>query len=328
MEFIRTQLRALPQLKPYDISTKTIVVTGANTGLGFEAALHFARLGPQKLIVTARDATKGEDTVKRIVAATGIAREKIGYMELELSNFDSVKKFAKEYIQSGLPLDVFVQNAGVAKEHPQSTGDGFDISVQVNVLSTFLLFFLLLPILRQTAARSPSNPRVIIVSSEIHFFLQNPTASQLSVAAFNKKMDTDRYATSKLLEVLLVRHIAGLLAKSRNPEDKKIITHTVNPGLCHSDLFRDNSSWVFYLMKKALARTGEAGARNYVWAALDEEAGQVDRNGRYISAMEIAPESEWVRSPAGKEMEPIVWNEVVGILEEKAGPLNTIREWQ
>ncbi|KAJ3049164.1 hypothetical protein HK097_009814 [Rhizophlyctis rosea] len=329
MEFLRTQLSPLPTLKPYEVSTKTIVVTGANVGLGFEAAAHFARLGPKKLIVTTRDAAKGQDTVNRLVEATGIARDNIEYRELELSSFESVTKFAREYEKSGLSLDVLVESAGVAPDNYRPTGDGFDLTVQVNVLSTFLLFFHLLPVLRKTASQSPSpSPRAIIISSEVHYWVANPTASQLSISAFTKDpMETNRYATSKLLEVLLVRHIAGLLATSKNPLDKRIITHTVNPGLCHSELMRENDGWAVYLLKKAIARTGEQGARNYVWAALDEEAGRGERNGGYVSNMAFGRESEFVRSPAGKAMEPVVWNEIVRVLEEKTGPLDAIKDW-
>ncbi|KAJ3036345.1 hypothetical protein HDV00_002818 [Rhizophlyctis rosea] len=329
MEFIRSQLTPLPQVKAYDVSTKTILVTGANTGLGFEAAVHFARLGPKKLIVTTRDAVKGQETVRRIVEATGIEKTKIEFRELELSSFANVKKFAADYVKEGLPLDVLVENAGVAPPDYKPTPDGFDATAQVNVLSTFLLFFLLLPVLRKTAQSSPTPPRVIIVSSEVHAFVPNPTQSQLSIHAFSKpKMKTGRYETSKLLEVLTVRHIASLLAKSKNPLDKKIIIHSLNPGFCESDLSRDLNSLAFWVMKKLIARTAEQGSRNYVWAALDQESGDLGRNGKYVSAMAFGSDSEWVRSPAGKEADPVVYNEIVLILREKAGPVDAIKDWE
>lgn len=165
--FFYNQFRRLP--KPAkQFSGKTVIVTGANVGLGLEAARHFARLGAAKVILACRDTEKGERAKADIERST----ERSGTVEvwpLDLCSFESVKQFCRRADQ--LPrLDVVVENAAVAMVGPQGAlAEGFESTITVNVVSTFLMALLLLPTLRRTATRFNVQPNLVIVSSDAHF---------------------------------------------------------------------------------------------------------------------------------------------------------------
>jgi retinol dehydrogenase-12 len=145
---------------------QTVIVTGANIGLGFEASRHFVRLGAQKVILACRSVEKGEEARADIEKSTG----RKGVCEVwavDMGDWDSVKAFAKRV--EGLDrVDVVCENAGLAgfkfKPHPT----GYDNCTAVNVIGTFLLALNLLPILRKSAQKHNIIPRLEITSSGTH----------------------------------------------------------------------------------------------------------------------------------------------------------------
>lgn len=143
-------------------------MTGANVGLGLEAARHFTRLGAAKVILACRDTEKGERAkadIERSTARSGT----VEVWPLDLCSFESVKQFCRRADQ--LPrLDVVVENAAVAMVGPQGTlAEGYESTITVNVVSTFLMALLLLPTLRRNATRFNIQPNLVIVSSDAHF---------------------------------------------------------------------------------------------------------------------------------------------------------------
>lgn len=146
-------------------------MTGANVGLGLEAARHFARLGAAKVILACRDTEKGERAkadIERSTARSGI----VEVWALDLCSFESVKHFCRRADQ--LPrLDVVVENAAVAFVGPRGAlAEGYETTITVNVVSTFLMALLLLPTLRRTAAKFNVRPNLVIVSSDAHFVVR------------------------------------------------------------------------------------------------------------------------------------------------------------
>ncbi|KAJ8511933.1 hypothetical protein OPV22_002367 [Ensete ventricosum] len=138
-----------------------VIVTGASSGLGLATAKALAEMGRWNVIMACRDFLKAEKAAK----SAGMAKENYQVMHLDLASLDSVRQFARNFRQSGLPLDVLVCNAAVyfptAKE-PTYTADGFEMSVGVNHLGHFLLARELLEDLK--ASDYPSR-RLIIVGS-------------------------------------------------------------------------------------------------------------------------------------------------------------------
>ena len=103
-----------------DCSGKTIIVTGANTGLGKEAARHYVRLGAEKLIIACRSLEKGE-AAKRDIEGTTKRSGVIDVWLLDLGSYESVKAFA-EKAKTLKRLDSIVENAGISTDKYQSLG--------------------------------------------------------------------------------------------------------------------------------------------------------------------------------------------------------------
>ncbi|MFF4986844.1 oxidoreductase [Streptosporangium saharense] len=140
-----------------DLSGKTALVTGANSGIGLATALHLARRGA-RVIMTARDRVRGQVAVERVKGA--VPEGKVELRILDLADLASVRALADGFDE---PLDLLVNNAGVALIPRQTTADGFESQFGVNHLGHFALTGLLLPLLLE---RRPA--RVVTVSSDAH----------------------------------------------------------------------------------------------------------------------------------------------------------------
>ena len=137
--FFREQWTKLP-LPNADISSKSIVVTGANVGLGFEAAIHLAKLKPKRLLLTTRDEAKGKQakhgkSIHSLICTDLVfdadveQRSMIKDVEawpLELGSFDSVRKFADRVESEGFPINALIANAGLSILTYARTRDGWE----------------------------------------------------------------------------------------------------------------------------------------------------------------------------------------------------------
>lgn len=165
-----SQFKSLPY-PATDLTGQTIIVLGANTGLGKEAARHFVRLGASTVILGVRTPSKGlaakediESTTKRL----GV----IEIWEIDYSKYTSVKAFAKRC--EGLKrIDAVVANASIATRN-FTLVEGNESTITVNVISTFLLVLLLLPTLRASASKWGIHPTITVVSSGVHAWPEFP----------------------------------------------------------------------------------------------------------------------------------------------------------
>ncbi len=318
MAFIYSQLFVKPPYPEKDFSGETVIVTGANIGLGLEAARHFVRLNASKVILAVRSAEKGEAAKKDIESTT----KRTGVVEvwpLDLSSYASVKAFAAKARE--LPrLDAVVENAGVAN-NKFSIAEDNESTITVNVISTFLLALLLLPTLRKTGKEFSISPRLTIVTSEVHGWTQLPerkTANIFDTLNDEKTANLpERYPASKLLEVFGVRELAPLITKSSPSGEPDVILSMVNPGLCHSSLSRNAEGirgWFLEFLKLTLARSTEVGSRTLVHGvSVGREA-----HGKYLSDSRVAdPEGlgSLVKSEEGAEAQKKIWKELVEKLE-------------
>lgn len=212
---------------------KTVIVTGSNIGLGFEAARHFTRLGATKVILAVRSLQKGEDAKKAIENSTGI-KTVVEVWQLDMSSYKSVLDFAARTEKELERLDIALLNAGISAgkfeifERDEST-------ITVNVVSTFLLALALLPKLKATSVKFNIRPNLTIVASEVHFvtqFREKDVPEGQIFAKLNEPTDDmqERYFVSKMMEVLVVRAWAD-----RKPAFQIPVTiNLVNPGYCKS----------------------------------------------------------------------------------------------
>ncbi|PPR07976.1 hypothetical protein CVT24_002709 [Panaeolus cyanescens] len=312
-KFLKEQCQKVPLAPQEDLAGKTVIVVGANTGIGYEAAKHFASMNPGKLILACRDQRRGDEALQRIQQETGCNNIEVSV--LDLKSFDSVNAFADRFEKSGQRLDIIIANAAVLATNLEVTDGGWESGFQVNNLSTNLLCLLLIPALSRTATQYNTNPRIVVVTRELHYWAQ--LAPKVLSAPNPIEFDT------KLLNVLFIRALSSKLSTS-NPN---IIATSVNPGFCASSLRREFTGLqrfvVDWLSVKLLARTSEKGSRQLVWAALagsgkgGSKAGvDIDAlRGAYVSSMTVCEPSDFVISDEGKRMQDLFWDGMMTVFK-------------
>jgi NAD(P)-dependent dehydrogenase (short-subunit alcohol dehydrogenase family) len=268
-------------------ANQTVIITGSNTGLGLQAAQHITRLGAQRVILAVRSAEKGEKAKASIEESTG----RTGVVEvwpLDLSSYASVVQFAERANRELPRLDCLISNAAVIVTEWSKAEDN-ETSITVNVVSTFMLGLLLLPVTRKTAAEHNVQPRMTYLVSDLHLLDSFPERkasnifeqinSETSASGLRK-----RYITTKTMDVLLAREFSK---KTRSPaKSQPIIVNYVNPGFCQSDLGRNHSgimATIDAVSRKLLGRRTEIGSRTLVHGA----AGSEGTNGCYLSDCKI-----------------------------------------
>ncbi|KAF2161692.1 hypothetical protein M409DRAFT_69511 [Zasmidium cellare ATCC 36951] len=276
--FLYSQFLITPPKPTKDCTGKTVIVTGANIGLGKEASRHFVNLNCEKLILACRSTEKGEAAKTDIESTTG-RKGVVEVWQLDLESYDSVKEFAKR-AQSLKRVDVLLENAGVATSEYKFVG-GNESTITVNVVSTFLLALLMLPKLQETGRKFNITPNLTIVSSEVHNF--TPV-------------------------ILTCRELARL-----HPTSQLHVTlNFVNPGWCHSGLMRELSGNHFIsLIKLIMCRSTEVGSRTLVDGALRGE----ETHGSYLSNSRVTKCSGLVEGPEGSRLQRRVWGELREVLE-------------
>jgi NAD(P)-dependent dehydrogenase (short-subunit alcohol dehydrogenase family) len=167
---VATQPHNLPlHISREKCAGKTYIVTGANVGLGLEAAKHLVAVGAAKVIMAVRNVSAGETAKAEIEAATGTS----GVAEvwaIDLSSYESVKAFAKRAADLER-IDALIENAGVAA-FERTKAEGHLINITVNVISTLLLAVLLLPKMSEDAKKFGIVPHIVAVSSRIGFDME------------------------------------------------------------------------------------------------------------------------------------------------------------
>ncbi|KAF7796378.1 hypothetical protein EIP86_007555 [Pleurotus ostreatoroseus] len=324
-QFFFEQWTRLPPPLQSDLAQKVVMVTGATTGIGLEAAKTFASMHPKKLIVACRSEDKGKATIATIEQATGYRGTSLAVFDQE--DFGSIIKYAESVKDE--PLDILVANAGLAVRQYKQTGDGWETTLQVNHLATALLSLLLLPNLIRTGQANGTTSRLSIVSSDNHYWVK--LEEELLDAPNLLQMLNDegycadgamqrRYPVSKLLNVLFARALAEHL-----PASVPLIVNSVNPGFCYSQLRRsvvDTTSFAVRLWFRdlLLGRTAEQGARQLVWAALGPDGREGVHTswmrGAYVSTQSIKEPSDFVISQDGGRAQEKVYEETLDILSK------------
>jgi NAD(P)-dependent dehydrogenase (short-subunit alcohol dehydrogenase family) len=270
-----------------EFSSQTVIVTGANSGLGFEASVHLSRLGFGKLILAVRTTAKGDEARRRILKLTGRPESSIEVWSIDMDNYDSIKAFAAR--ASELPrLDGVLANAGVMTDK-FSLSENNEKNLNVNVISTFLLCLLLLPKMRESGQQTGHTCRFVIPNSALHRMapiaeLETDQKSILRRLNDPKKANMSaRYPLSKLLVLYAVRELAKRSSAAGNAS---YIINTPNPSFCKSNLANESQeSKGFQMAEKLLARSSEEGSRTLVHGLL---AGK-ETNGQYLSNCHV----EW-----------------------------------
>jgi NAD(P)-dependent dehydrogenase (short-subunit alcohol dehydrogenase family) len=207
-----------------DQTGRTAIVTGANTGIGYEAALMLAQQGA-RVVLACRNAEKGEAAVQRIRAEQ--PKGSVTFAPLDLSDLDSVAAFVSAFEAGSDRLDLLVNNAGVMVPPLGRTKQGFELQMGTNHLGHFALTGRLLPLLQRTPGS-----RVVVVSS---------TGQNIGKIDFDDLNWQQRsysrwsaYGQSKLANMMFVLELQRRLAASGS--DVRVTA--AHPGWTATDLSR------------------------------------------------------------------------------------------
>ncbi|KAI3377742.1 hypothetical protein L3Q82_008887 [Scortum barcoo] len=243
---------------------KTVLITGANTGIGKETALDMARRGA-RVILACRDMTRARIAADEIRQKSGNGN--VVVKKLDLASLQSVRDLARDVQENEDRLDILINNAGIMMCPKWKTADGFEMQFGVNHLGHFLLTNCLLDLLKKSA---PS--RVVIVSSLAH------EKGRIHFDDINLDKDYQRersYRQSKLANVLFGRELAKRL------EGTGVTVYSLHPGVIRTELGRHLLPTI-PLWKKAIAmpfylliKTPWEGAQTTIYCAVEESIANV-----------------------------------------------------
>ncbi|SPO01795.1 related to retinol dehydrogenase 14 [Cephalotrichum gorgonifer] len=277
---------------------RTFVITGANTGLGYQATKHLVTLGAARVIIAVRNLPAGEKAKKEIEAATGRTGV-IDVWDIDLESYDSVKAFAKRAATDLDRIDALVQNAGVFLTTNVRSGE-HHLAVKVNVFSTFLLTVLLLPKLRDTAGKFGVVPHVSILASSMGFYSKEEWDSVKEDPLVKVDAETENimkiYPITKIIDILLVRHLAPMMPVASTG----VVMNAICPGLCGTELSRHASPEFAAVLAKRMAlfgRTAEEGSR----CLLHGMFAGTESHGRFLESCRIAEDDlpAWLTGEEG-----------------------------
>ncbi|XP_059612449.1 retinol dehydrogenase 12-like [Phlebotomus argentipes] len=280
------------------LKDRIFVVTGANTGLGFETTRALVHRHAT-VIMACRNMEKAQEAITAIRKETGN-----GFMiplELDLASFDSIKSFAAKLIADYPHFDCLINNAGLALRTEQTTKEGLEMHFGVNHVGHFLLTSLLSKRIKENAAR------VVVVSSKMH---EKVTVDVQSIGnpISSSRRGNPNYNASKLANFLFAKELYK----------KGYDAHVLCPGLCHTDFFRDyNPKWYHYVLFSPIAwwylRSARQGAQNIIHCATDNVNTEEKNPGKNYFVVNLKQTKSKARIQEGDS--ETLWK----ISEQKAG---------
>lgn len=268
-----------------DLSGQIIIVTGGNTGLGFETIRQLAKHSPARIYLAARSKDKAEAAISELKRSNSKACP-ITFLSLDLSSFESIKSAVKHFTSTETRLDILVNNAGIMMIPEGLTEEGYEIQFGTNVIGPALFTQLLLPILQATATVN-SQVRVVTLSSasermapkDIYDFAEFKTT-------MSGRNTTARYFLSKLAII----HYTSAMAERH--KDVKFIN--VHPGIVATNLHHNSTGFILKpflnIFIGLFANPVGKGALSQIWTAVSPQAssgefyGPVGQSGQGSSA--------------------------------------------
>ncbi|RGP65988.1 retinol dehydrogenase 11 [Fusarium longipes] len=269
--FLSSQFtKPVPLPDDLSLTESTIIITGANTGIGYATAEKLLSLSLKRLIIAVRSISKGESAAATLRAQH--PRAEILVWQVDMLSYKSVQDFANK-CKTLDRIDVAILNAGAQWNRFELSPEGHESSFQINYLSTVLLTTLLLPTLKQKAPAGQPG-RVTIVNSGTSLTAGFPNANDDSVLAFydNKTYFSEgvnpmpSYAKHKALAHFWIYKLAERLS----PDD--VIVNLVDPGLVRNTGLQQQGNVVVRSIGKVigwlLARSLDMGASTLVQAGV------------------------------------------------------------
>lgn len=251
---------------------KTVVITGANSGIGKVAASALAGMGAKVVLACRREVAAAE-------AMAEIRREhpqaQLAFVQIDLASLASVRRAAAQILASCPTIDVLINNAGLANVSREVSEDGYEMTFAVNHLGPFLLTNLLLPPLRAAQGR------VITVASGAH------RAGRMHWGNLQFKRGyfvLRAYAQSKLANILFTKALAARVANDG------IHANCLHPGAVSTNIWPERN-WIertFSNILRLFLISPEKGARTSIWLASGDVGGK-SNGGYFVNCKEQTP---------------------------------------
>ncbi|KAF3941783.1 hypothetical protein ABW19_dt0204599 [Dactylella cylindrospora] len=287
------------------------LITGSNTGIGFENARQYLQLGVSPVYLAVRNVDKGEQAKRELLSDQVVKRNNpdavVQIYPVDLASFESIKTFATKFTEEVKQLNILVLNAGVSYMKFVPTKDGGESTFQVNYLSNTLLASYLLPILKASAASSGKPSHLAFVSSSMQnvggFGTRKVIPEDKNIIEyFNDKsnMALDRYNVSKLLITAYTNELAS------HVNSDEVIINSMCPGLVATNFDANSPFWLKSIMKIVrtfAARSASDGARALTLATLTGPEG----SGKFYSNGKVTPPAAYLATEDGKKFQKKLW---------------------
>ncbi|CAG5895824.1 unnamed protein product [Menidia menidia] len=273
---------------------KTVIITGANTGIGKETARDLAKRGA-RIVMACRDLERAEEARSDILEDTG--NENLVIRKLDLSDLKSIKAFADVINREEKQVNILINNAGIMMCPYSKTADGFEMQFGVNHLGHVLLTYLLLDLIKRSAPA-----RIVVVASVAHTW----TGLRLDDINSERSYDTMKaYGQSKLANVLFARSLAKRL------QGTGVSVFSLHPGVVQSDLWRHQHQCIQVAVKifRVFTKTTVEGAQTTIYCAV--EPGLESLSGGYFS--DCAP-ARCSRNAADDDLAQKLWEVTCNML--------------
>ncbi|MFW1982942.1 SDR family oxidoreductase [Acinetobacter guillouiae] len=245
-------------------TSKTIIITGANTGIGLATAETFIKDG-HHVIIACRNPEKAK-TAQQHLESFGTGQ--VDVIRLDLNSLEQINQAANEIIAKYEKIDVLVNNAGMMTPDLEATADGFEKQFGVNYLGPFLWTLKLLPLVQKA-----QQGRVIHLASMMHLLgrIQPENFNADQVKKYNGVLS---YGNSKLANLLF----SNILAKQL--QGSHVTSNALHPGGVDSEIYRELPKWQYAIIKLGLIPPSKP-AELIKKIALDPSWEK--RNGDYVS---------------------------------------------
>jgi NAD(P)-dependent dehydrogenase (short-subunit alcohol dehydrogenase family) len=268
-----------------DMKGRTVVVTGGNSGIGFETASALASMGA-RVLVTARNADKGRAAVSAIAQRLG-ADAQVQLVVFDLADLASVRRGAAEILEQAPRLDVLVNNAGLVLSERAETVDGYEATFATNHLGPFLLTNLLLD---RITGSAPA--RIVNVASTAHSAARRGMPFD-DLQSKKQYRGMRVYGQSKLANILFTLELA------RRMEGTGVTANSLHPGTVRTGYGSDGDTRGFLAFGIKLASpfflSPAKGARTSVYLASSPDVEGV--SGQYFVNCKPKQPSRWAQDP-------------------------------